>query len=169
MRPVNEQHPDKTNKTVGTHGMRPVNHSHPDETIHPINHSRSDDQIRENESLSNVEPGRVRRAPTIGDIVRGYKSAVTKRVRQIPGNQNVKLWQRNYWEHIIRDEREHFRIREYIENNPTRWEADCFHGDGTYRRAHTNDNELHETPVEYHTEIQDCSESHEINDWTCLR
>jgi len=35
-----------------------------------------------------------------------------------------KLWQRNYWEHIVRDESELNRIREYISNNPAQWEMD---------------------------------------------
>ena len=35
-----------------------------------------------------------------------------------------KLWQRNYWEHIIRDDEELNRIREYIGNNPIQWELD---------------------------------------------
>lgn len=35
-----------------------------------------------------------------------------------------KLWQRNYWEHIVRNETELNRIREYIQNNPAQWESD---------------------------------------------
>ncbi len=35
-----------------------------------------------------------------------------------------KLWQRNYWEHIVRDEPELNRIRQYIRNNPAQWDMD---------------------------------------------
>ena len=35
-----------------------------------------------------------------------------------------KLWQRNYWEHIVRNEMGLSRIREYIHTNPTQWESD---------------------------------------------
>ena len=50
-----------------------------------------------------------------------------------------RLWQRNYWEHIVRDEPELNRIREYIANNPARWEMDQLHpGHG-----------LRETPAMY--------------------
>lgn len=50
-----------------------------------------------------------------------------------------RLWQRNYWEHIVRDEPELNRIREYIANNPARWEMDQLHpGQG-----------LRETPAMY--------------------
>ena len=41
-----------------------------------------------------------------------------------------KLWQRNYWEHIIRDEPELDRIRAYIRNNPAQWEMDKLYVDG---------------------------------------
>jgi putative transposase len=37
---------------------------------------------------------------------------------------NGKLWQRNYWEHIIRNEKAHRNIAEYIINNPTKWIED---------------------------------------------
>jgi len=59
---------------------------------------------------------------TIGSIVRGFKIGVTKWIRQ-----NTKIhdvWQRNYWEHIVRDENELKRIRQYIINNPAKWELD---------------------------------------------
>jgi REP element-mobilizing transposase RayT len=36
----------------------------------------------------------------------------------------VPVWQRNYWEHVIRNEESLDRIREYIENNPARWAED---------------------------------------------
>ncbi|MDD2286169.1 MAG: hypothetical protein PHQ11_12345 [Paludibacter sp.] len=39
---------------------------------------------------------------------------------------NGKLWQRNYWEHIIRDEQSYLCIAEYIVNNPTNWVEDKF-------------------------------------------
>lgn len=39
---------------------------------------------------------------------------------------NGKLWQRNYWEHIVRDESELTRIREYIRNNTAQWELDKY-------------------------------------------
>ena len=40
-----------------------------------------------------------------------------------------KLWQRNYWDHVIRNESELHRIREYIRNNPALWEQDQLHPD----------------------------------------
>lgn len=59
---------------------------------------------------------------TIGSVVRGYKIGVTKWMRL---NTNVyDVWQRNYWEHIIRNENDYHRIAEYIINNPKQWDND---------------------------------------------
>ena len=54
---------------------------------------------------------------TTNEYIRGVKQ---NNWRSFPG----KLWQRNYWEHIIRNESELNRIREYILNNPAQWELD---------------------------------------------
>ncbi len=62
---------------------------------------------------------------TIGSIVRGYKIGVTKWIRQ---NSDIHdVWQRNYYEHIIRDEQSYTNITEYIINNPSKWSADKFY------------------------------------------
>ena len=80
------------------------------------------------------ESGRIRYAPTnnkfkspshsLGAIVRGFKSSVTKRLREFSGNSNLKIWQRNYYEHIIRNELDLQNIRKYISLNPIKWEID---------------------------------------------
>jgi len=68
-------------------------------------------------------------AGTVGRMIQAFKSITTHQyiygVRQsgwapFPG----KLWQRNYWEHVIRNDSELNRIREYIQNNPAQWEYD---------------------------------------------
>jgi putative transposase len=60
---------------------------------------------------------------TLGAIIRGFKSAATKRINE-SRDTPVKIWQRNYYEHIIRHDDEFNRIREYISVNPARWETD---------------------------------------------
>ena len=62
---------------------------------------------------------------TVGAIIRGYKSSVTKQLGLL--GLDDKLWQRNYYEHIIRDERSYQNIAEYIINNPAKWAGDKFH------------------------------------------
>jgi len=60
-------------------------------------------------------------APTmpIGNIIRGYKSGVSRLI-------GVSPWQRNYHDHVIRNQEEYIRIDEYIENNPNRWHEDRY-------------------------------------------
>ncbi|MDD2797573.1 MAG: transposase [Bacteroidales bacterium] len=62
---------------------------------------------------------------TIGSVVRGFKIGVTKWMRQNTSINDV--WQRNYYEHIIRDESSHLRIADYIISNPTKWVEDKFY------------------------------------------
>jgi putative transposase len=68
-----------------------------------------------------VDPG------SIGAIVRAYKSAVTYRINKINHTPGAKIWQRNYYEHVIRDEYDSARIREYIRNNRSvgKWIKNC--------------------------------------------
>ncbi len=73
------------------------------------------------------EAGLVQCAPTIGDVVRGYKSAVTKRINQLRNLPFAPVWQRNYYEHIIRDEAAYVKIAEYIQTNPQRWQEDIYY------------------------------------------
>jgi REP element-mobilizing transposase RayT len=54
---------------------------------------------------------------TIGAIVRGFKGAVSRQL-------GYSVWQRNYYEHIIRTDESHRHISNYIENNPTKWQSD---------------------------------------------
>jgi putative transposase len=62
---------------------------------------------------------------TIGSIIRGFKIGVTKWFRF---NTNVHVvWQRNYYEHIIRNDEAYLKIAEYIQTNPQRWEDDIYH------------------------------------------
>lgn len=74
-----------------------------------------------------VQHGRVQRAPTVGDIIRGYKSTVTKQINQLSGNSKLPVWQRNFYEHIIRDETAYLKIAEYIQANPLRWQEDTYY------------------------------------------
>ncbi|MGB4773547.1 MAG: transposase [Daejeonella sp.] len=66
---------------------------------------------------------------SIGSIIRGYKIGVTKFCRNeqpqnFPSRQPV--WQRNYYEHIIRNEQSYHTISDYIINNPLKWNKDKF-------------------------------------------
>jgi hypothetical protein len=81
--------------------------------------------------------------------MRSFKSAATKRVNESRQTPGAKLWQRNYWEHIIRNETELNRIREYIQNNPAQWEMDRLF---VYGHGAPCPNEIREPSTEYATE-----------------
>jgi REP element-mobilizing transposase RayT len=61
---------------------------------------------------------------SIPAIVRAYKSSVTYRINLMRQLRNAPVWQRNYYEHIVRDEAEANRIHLYIESNPINWAED---------------------------------------------
>ena len=73
-------------------------------------------------SSNTVQTGAINRAPTLGEIVRTYKAISTRTIRRTGCAQF--RWQRNYYEHIIRDENSLNRIRQYIVDNPIRWDVD---------------------------------------------
>jgi REP element-mobilizing transposase RayT len=58
---------------------------------------------------------------SLATIIRSFKSAVTKAARQRRLWQNKPLWQRGYYEHIIRQSESLEEIRQYIQRNPFRW------------------------------------------------
>ena len=65
----------------------------------------------------------------LGDIVQWFKTMSTNEYMNNVKNNNWQpfakhLWQRNYYEHIIRNEQELNKIREYIKTNPKMWERD---------------------------------------------
>jgi REP element-mobilizing transposase RayT len=57
-------------------------------------------------------------------LVRTFKSAVAKRINNRRGTRGSPIWQGDYYEHIIRDEDDLRRIREYILDNPRKWTED---------------------------------------------
>jgi len=61
---------------------------------------------------------------TIGSIVGSFKSATTRCANGIGLGNRFSIWQRNYYEHIIRDEDELNQVKEYIIQNPLKWQFD---------------------------------------------
>jgi REP element-mobilizing transposase RayT len=69
---------------------------------------------------------------TIPTIIRGYKATVTKQINTIQINAGVyntpeRIWQKNYYEHVIRNEASLSKIREYIMGNPLNWKEDDYY------------------------------------------
>jgi REP element-mobilizing transposase RayT len=61
---------------------------------------------------------------SLSTIIGSFKSAVTKQINQIRSTPGILVWQRNYYEHIIRNEKELNKIRKYIVDNPLKWDTD---------------------------------------------
>ena len=92
--------------------------------------------LRDNDGRGTLHGrGTLQRAPTIEQfgkptsnsiptIVRLFKSATTKRINERRGTPGSPVWQRNYYEHIIRHEESLNRIRQYILDNPLSWAMD---------------------------------------------
>jgi putative transposase len=64
------------------------------------------------------------KSQSISAFMAGYKSVITKRINEIRRTPGFPVWQRNFYERVIRDEDEFNEIREYIQFNPANWEAD---------------------------------------------
>jgi REP element-mobilizing transposase RayT len=58
------------------------------------------------------------------EIIRAFKTFSARCVNEMRNTSGLALWQRNYYEHVVRGESELHRIREYIANNPLQWEMD---------------------------------------------
>ena len=78
--------------------------------------------------MGNVRAG-LKPAPTmvrhpLSEIVRAFKSFSARRINELRKTQGIPVWQRNYYERIIRDDEEHNRIHLYIESNVANWTMD---------------------------------------------
>jgi REP element-mobilizing transposase RayT len=61
---------------------------------------------------------------SLGAVIQNFKSVTTRRIHQarlVPGRP---IWQRNYYEHVIRDDKDLLRVRRYIADNPLAWDLD---------------------------------------------
>ena len=131
VRPPNGPEPmDADGVIVGPSGARPwPNAIRPyDNHRTPVGASRARPLA---ERRSALQTPRHRRGPippmrshSLASWSAGFKSALTSRIRELWNRPRAAVWQEDYFEHIIRDEDELFRIREYILSNPARWKLD---------------------------------------------
>ena len=73
-------------------------------------------------------------APTVSDIIRDFKRQTTieyiKLVKSgLAAPFDGKLWQRSFYDHVIRNQQDFDEIYRYISENPTRWEFDKFYSE----------------------------------------
>lgn len=67
--------------------------------------------------------GRAMHAPTISKVIQQMKGIVTKQVGYL-------IWQKLYYDHVIRNEHDYQQIWQYIDNNPLKWELDKYYKNG---------------------------------------
>ena len=87
------------------------------------NNNIQDSYVDETNNLDGETPPL--RKPTLGQIVAYFKYQSTKEMNRIETDKAItKFWQRNYYEHIIRDEKDLQNKTNYINTNPSRWDED---------------------------------------------
>ncbi|MFC1936099.1 transposase [Chloroflexota bacterium] len=96
------------------------NHAH---TILTINEPSRGDLHGRGYLQSAPTTGEVKKKP-LGRLVGAYKTHSTVLINKQLGTPGEKFWQRNYYERVIRNEREYNAVWEYIENNPANWRED---------------------------------------------
>ncbi|OGG89554.1 hypothetical protein A3C68_01210 [Candidatus Kuenenbacteria bacterium RIFCSPHIGHO2_02_FULL_42_29] len=95
----------KINRPVGAYGHT------------PISTNANEDRAYINTPLQSPKNN-------LGAIIRGFKSATTTKINLLLNSPGVPVWQRNYYEHIVREEDELNNIRQYILENPHSWVRD---------------------------------------------
>lgn len=114
------------------HGIIVFGHNVGAQFIAPYKKTATENQGVIGKGLINQAPtenngmnqGVINHAPTVGEIVRAFKAQCTREINQMRNSPGFPVWQRNYYEHIIRNEDEMNSIREYLINNPARWAED---------------------------------------------
>jgi len=92
--------------------------------------NKEDPNKPEKNTIDQIEKKSKDIAPSIPDIVGAYKSLVSNgslKKYKLRNQAMGKLWQSNYYEHIIRNEQSFQNISSYIINNPKKWEEDKFY------------------------------------------
>ena len=107
----------------------PENRRREENRGHEENHGRVENHEHPAEDHGRAENrGRALRAPTISCLINQMKGSITKKI-------GYAIWQKSFYDHIIRNEAEYRRIRQYIEQNPQKWQEDEYYvkpseGDG---------------------------------------
>lgn len=79
--------------------------------------------VKQGASRSVPPEKRVKRKP-LGRLIGAFKTVSSKEINDLQGLSVVRFWQRDFYERVIRNERELNAIRQYIINNPANWQAD---------------------------------------------
>ena len=108
---ISEKYP---NVTVDKYVIMP-DHIHLLIQIHAVGEASRLPQIRPEKN------GTGNPSPTVGNVIGWFKYQITKQVNSLLGTVGDRLFQRSYYDHVIRNQRDYDEIWEYIEANPSKW------------------------------------------------
>jgi putative transposase len=101
------------------------NHIHGIVVITDAMHHTTNAEAQHAAPVPALVPARLNVQPaSLGALVRSFKSATTQQINMTRKSPGMPVWQRNYYEHIVRHDSSLNRIREYILKNPGRWADD---------------------------------------------
>jgi putative transposase len=110
------------------HGIIIIKNDHDDRrgTLRHADDRNADDYngTLQRASTSNIESFGKPVFGSLPTIVRSFKSTTTKQINELRNMPEIPLWQRNYYEHVVRNDDDLNEIREYIINNPLKWDLD---------------------------------------------
>ena len=106
-------------RNTGGSETRPYKNSRTDKNTHPDNYTQPYNNTRS--FNSHPHPDKHHGLP---EIVRAFKSFSSRRINELLESPGVPTWQRNYYDHIIRDEHELRAVQDYVLSNPLNWESD---------------------------------------------
>ncbi len=104
------------------HGIVVITDHNPGEVVGDVGATGRSPLPMDNHTSALIKPGPSKRS--LGAFIAGFKSVVTKRINEMRATPGGPVWQRNYYERIIRNENELDRARSYIMNNPQQWALD---------------------------------------------
>ncbi len=108
------------------------------DVLHVETHGRASLRVEQSNQLlqNDLQTGFCRKPKSLSSFIAGYKSSVTTKVDDfidlydlsiVKYNRRNKFWQANYNDHVIRNEKEYWEIKNYIKNNPANWVEDKFY------------------------------------------
>ena len=102
----------------------PVHYPEADNEVFVVmpNHVHGIIEIRETER-SGLRPDPTK-ACALPEIIRAFKTYSSRKINELRKSTGMPVWQRSYYEHVIRDEADYGRVGEYILSNPVKWATD---------------------------------------------
>lgn len=104
-------------------GLKPAHDGKPALNPEQPTQNENGDDSKNNRAGFKPAPTGTKRHP-LSEIVRALKTFSSRHINELRNTPSQPVWQRNYYEHIIRNDESLRKIREYIINNPTNWKND---------------------------------------------